>query len=140
MLPRLAGQSQNLGDEFTRAVLTGGVATIVDMAALALLVSWLDWSYLSANVCSFSAGTAVNYAISIAWVFPNRSMGNWLHEAIVFALAGLLGLAVSQSVMFVCVEWLGLYYLVAKVIATGCHFAFNFSSRKVLLFRQREPS
>lgn len=136
MLPQFAGRSRHVLDEFARALLAGGLATLLDVALLSALVSLWGWDYLAANACSFSLGTAVNYAISVRWVFPHRSLDSRFQEALLFALAGIAGLAVSQAVMFLAVEKAAVHYLFAKAAATGCHFAFNFSTRKLLLFRE----
>lgn len=133
------GQVTELAGEFLRAFVVGLIATAVDMGVLALLVGAAHWDYLLANACSFSIGMVVNYAMSVGWVFRHRSIASRYREAALFAMAGVFGLGVSQTVMFVCVEWLSLYYLAAKIVATGCHFLFNFSSRKWLLFRDPPP-
>jgi putative flippase GtrA len=132
---RPLGPLRILGQEFVRALCVGLIATALDMGVLGFLVSGLGWGYLIANACSFGVGTLANYALSVSWVFRSRTLRDWRVELLVFAGAGILGLGVSQAAMFVCVELIGLYYFLAKVVATGCHFVFNFTSRKLLLFR-----
>lgn len=129
------GRSRDVGVQFTRAFVTGLIATAADVLTMIVLVSGLGWHYLVGNACSYSLGTLVNCAICVSWVFATRNVGNRSLELAVFFMAGIVGLGVSEAAMFGCVEWVGLHYVAAKIVATGCHFLFNFSSRKLLLFR-----
>jgi len=129
------GRSGNVGVQFTRAFVTGLIATAADVLTMVALVSGLGWHYLVGNACSYTLGTWVNYAISVWWVFSTRNVTNRSLELAVFFAAGIAGLGVSEAAMFGGVEWVGLHYVPAKIVATGCHFVFNFTSRKLLLFR-----
>jgi putative flippase GtrA len=57
-----------------------------------------------------------------------------------FAVLGAIGLGVNAAVMFVLVRYLGVYYLFAKCASAGCTFAYNFLSRRQLLFSGRAGS
>jgi putative flippase GtrA len=53
-------------------------------------------------------------------------------------------LAINAAVIFAAVKYFGVYYLVAKCVAAGFTFVFNFISRRQMLFvhrptRDRKP-
>jgi putative flippase GtrA len=112
----------------------------VDMALLALLVQEFSWPYLLAATVSFSAGICVAYLLSVRLVFAHRRRPDRRTEFVSFAVLGAIGLGVNAAVMFVLVRYLGVYYLFAKCASAGCTFAYNFLSRRQLLFSGRAGS
>ena len=56
-------------------------------------------------------------------------------ELLIFVGLGVLGLGVTQLVLYFCIEWLSWPAEVSKGVAAIVTFLTNFISRKVLLFR-----
>jgi len=131
------GSTHRLHIQFFRYAVAGGVATVADFTVYALLVKVLGIHYLIGNACAFSAGIGVNYLASIWWVFASRSIRSKRAEVTIFALIGIIGLGISQLSMYVGVDVVGIYDLLAKVGATVCTLIWNFSARKWLLFRRQ---
>lgn len=121
--------------EFTRYVVAGGTAFIVDAGLLYLLTEYGHIHYILAATCGFSCGTVTNYALSVTWVFPHRLIAARQLEFTLFTVIGLVGLAVNDLLIWWITAYLGFYYLSAKIIATGVGFLLNFSLRKIILFR-----
>ena len=116
------------------------IAFAFDFGTLAFLVQVLHWHYLVAASAAFMAGAIVAYLLSVRYVFRFRRIEDRRVEFAGFAAIGAIGLAVNTSVMFAGVEWLGLHYLVAKVLAGGLTFVFNYVVRRVTLFTPLEAS
>ena len=111
----------------------GGAAFVVDFGLLYLLTQYGGLHYqLSAGI-SFMAGLIVNYLLSISWVF-NRSVSDndALKGFLLFSLIGVVGLGLNALILWVCTEWLGLFYLLSKIISTGIVFLWNFLGRRYL--------
>jgi putative flippase GtrA len=123
-----------------RAFLASVVCSSLDMALLALLVEAGDWHPLVAATFSYLAGGVVQYQLSSRWVFPHAPRGALTGFA-TFTLLSLVGLAITWGVMAVLVDGLLVNYALAKLAALGFSFAWNFLSRKYLLFTPgtREP-
>lgn len=127
-------ESDSLPAQFCRYFLVGGVAFMSDFALLYLLTEFGRLHYLLSASLAFLAGTAVNYALSVNWVFQHRSVDNRLHEFALFALIGILGLILNAALMWCFTELARLHYLGSKTIAAALILLFNFGARKVLLF------
>jgi putative flippase GtrA len=112
-------------------------ALIADFAVLAFLVQVCSWWYLAAATASFLAGIVTIYLLSVRFVFRNRRIADRRAEFLSFGAIGAVGLAINVGVMFVLVNYLGLYYLLAKGVAAGFTFMFNFFARRQLLFLPR---
>jgi putative flippase GtrA len=88
-------------------------------------------------------GLVTNYCLSVCWVFGKRAVQSRQIEFLVFALLGVLGLGINEVVMLALTSGVGLHYLLSKLVSTAVTLAWNFLSRKVLLFstaaEEREP-
>ncbi len=90
--------------------------------------------YLAASALSFSAGMAVSYALSIRFVFAPRRAVSREAEAAGFFAVGVVGLVLTQMLLYGFVAWVGLNVGLAKVPTTAIVFAFNFLCRRGLVF------
>lgn len=130
----IAPKKSNLSAQFFRYVVGGGVAFVVDFALLYLLTEFVRLYYLFSASIAFMAGMALNYALSVIWVFNHRSVNNRMHEFAIFAVIGILGLAFNSGLMWFFTELAGFHYLGSKMVAAALIFLFNFAARKALLF------
>lgn len=138
--PALTAKTSSLHTQFLRYFMVGGVAFTADFAALFVLTEFGCLHYLASATIAFLVGVAVNYGLSIAWVFDQRTIGNRVHEFTIFALIGVAGLLFNLALMWFFTEVLRLYYLESKVVAAGMIFLFNFGARKILLFSGKQPA
>jgi putative flippase GtrA len=77
--------------------------------------------------------------LSIRMVFNYRRLKDQRIEFLSFAAIGAVGLAINAAVIFAAVKYFGVYYLIAKCVAAGFTFAFNFLARRQMLFVRRAP-
>jgi putative flippase GtrA len=92
-------------------------------------------NYLLASLTSFSIGMGVAYALSIRFVFSDRRAVSREAEAGGFFAVGLVGLALTQGLLYLFVSHVGLSVALAKIPTTGIVFVFNFLCRRGLVFR-----
>lgn len=120
--------------EFGLYGLASAVALLADWGAL-LALTQVGLNYLLASAAGFLLGMAVAYALSIAFVFRVRPILDRRREFAGFLAVGLAGLLLTQGLMALWVEALGLGPGLAKAPTAGIVFLFNFSVRRALLFR-----
>ena len=56
-------------------------------------------------------------------------------EFIIFVVLSLGGLLLNQVMMYVFVDYMNVYYMLAKIVATAIVMIYNFISRKLILER-----
>ena len=116
---------------FFAALLALAVDTATLSACLRLLHFGLGWSV----TLGFAAGATVSYVLSIRWVFRQRSFANApLTEFATFVGIGIVGLGITQLVLWLGVTRLGLIAEVVKLAAAVITFFFNYLTRKAILF------
>jgi len=120
--------------QFLRYTLVGACAFAFDFSCLFFLTSYCHVYYLISAAIAFLVGLAVNYALSVAWVFNRRRMNSWFSEFVVFALIGLGGLLLNEVFIWFFTDILLLFYLLSKAISTVLVYLYNFLVRKYVLF------
>ena len=126
--------------QFAQYVCVGGLAFVVDIAALFLLTEKVGLHYISSASVAFVLGLATNYILCVAVVFDYRALQNRAHEFVIFSLIGVAGLLLNNLLIFLFTEFLGFYYLVSKAGAAVFILFFNFFLRRLWLFSERKKA
>lgn len=134
----LKGPSGDLRIQAFRYLISGGTAFLVDTALLTLLTECFGREHLLLwTGIAFAAGLVITYLFSILWVFDKRSMKSRTAEITVFVLIGVIGLGLTELLMWLLAQKAGLHYLLSKIVTTVLVFVWNFAAKKLLLFRNR---
>jgi putative flippase GtrA len=127
-------KTQNSYVQFFRYFFASGIALIFDFGGLVLLKQAFRFNYLIAASISFVAGLIVNYLMSAFWVFHSSKLRK-RHELVVFTVTGLVGLGLTDLILWGLTSGFGIYYIFSKAIATVIVYFWNFGSRKKFIFR-----
>lgn len=113
----------------------GATASIVDFIIFAVFAKFLGFNYLIIGAIGFILATALNYFLSIRYVFESGVRFSFHKEISLVFLISLVGLIINQSVLLAGIEWLGWEMLFVKVCATGSVFFWNFGARSEFIFK-----
>ena len=89
--------------------------------------------YFASSAISYTVSVLFNYILSLKYVFDVKEERNRMREAGLFLFLGIVGLGLTQMIMWICVEKLSLFYALAKLLSTLLVSTYNFISRKMLL-------
>lgn len=126
--------TNNIYIQAFRYALSGVVAFSVDFLILFLLTEFLKIYYMTSASIAFILGLLTSYILNIKWVFINRKFSNKMTEMGLFLLIGIIGIILNLASIWVFTEYLGLFYLFSKIIATVIVFLWNFLAKKIILF------
>ncbi len=130
---KILGRKINKGMlQFFRYLICGGIATVSDMTVLYSFTHFLHINYLIAAACGFITGITINYSLNIILVF--KSSGEIKKEFPIFALIGIGGLLWTEIILWILVDKLHFYIMVAKVVAIILVLFWNFFMRKKFVF------
>ncbi|MBR5536103.1 MAG: GtrA family protein [Clostridia bacterium] len=122
--------------QFFRYAFVGGWATVADWGILYILTELANVHYLISGVASFVTGLAVNFILSKKFVFSaEENTHSSSTEFIVYAIIGIIGLIMTEAIMYILTDKLGIYFMIPKIVATAVVFAWNFLARKIVLYR-----
>lgn len=134
----LLGEEDGTLAQFVRYGFVGASAFVVDFSSLWILTDYLGLYYVYSNLIAFTIGLIYSYILTVLWVFKESTYQNKWIEFVVFAIIGIIGLVLNTKLLYLMTEYLSIYYLVSKVIATIVVLFWNFFARKFLLFRMKK--
>lgn len=119
--------------QFMKFAAVGILSFCVDWLLLVALTELLHVDYLVSTSISFVVSVALNYALSMKYVFEHRDDMSRKREFTIFAILSAIGLGLTDVLMFAGVTLLNVAYQAMKVIATFCVTWYNFFTRKKFL-------
>jgi putative flippase GtrA len=116
--------------QFSRYLLTGGAAAVIDVGGFALLNS-SGMGVAEAAILSFLAALIVNYCLSARFAFARELS---LQRFLLFAGFAGVGLLINVSVTLAAFAILD-HAVLSKIMGVGIAFIFNFIINAFLVFR-----
>lgn len=128
--------SNNLFIQMFRYLFVGGGAFIVDAGSLYVLYL-LGMDKFIATACGFILGLIVNFALSKLLVFKKEDakVGSVV-EFIAYGAIGLIGLGLTELLIYFFTDILPLHILLAKIFAAAIVLIWNFAARKITLYKK----
>jgi len=121
----------------------GGAAAVVEWICFTIFISVLGLPYLLATILAFLISTTVNWILGRIFTFKDsayKEKNERLKEVILVFFVSAIGLGFNMLLMYLFVDVIGmkssLQQTIAKVLATGIVFIWNYLSRKLWIYRE----
>ena len=143
--------------EILRFCIVGGLATVVDFFVMGVTLYIFDPllypnffnvfygggtpSTLASCVgtgAGFLVGLAVNYALSVLFVFDEKGSSKTFSGFVVFALLSAGGFAINVLGMYLLVDLAHLNEWIIKIVLTLVVLVYNYATRKLIIFRNKK--
>lgn len=144
IIENIASLYQSNAKELRRFVkfgLVGALGAIIDIGLLNLLRGVFGWDLIWANTASVSAAIISNFIWNRYWTFPESRARKKRRQLPQFALVNLIGLLLNNLIVVgidaLLVSILGepWSYNVAKIVAIGVVFFWNFAVNRLWTYR-----
>ncbi len=123
--------------QFFRYLFVGGIATIVDWGCLFLLTDFAHIHHLISAIIAFVAGLITNFFFSKLLVFQaNEARVNAVMEFVSYAVIGVIGLGITELIMFLFTNCGNIHYMISKAIATVIVLVWNYLARKLIVYNK----
>lgn len=113
--------------------IVGGIAFIIDYGIMVISKELLGFSILLSAGLGFTISVIFNYIASVKWVFNVNKDINEKKNFILFMIFSVIGLILTELIMFVGTNIINISYLIVKIAATAIVMFFNFITRKLFL-------
>lgn len=119
--------------QILRFGVVGGIAFLIDYAILIICKELLGFSVLLSAAIAFTISVIVNYILSVTWVFDVNKEKSAKKNFIIFIVLSVVGLGITELIMYLGSDLLNINYLIVKIFATAVVMVFNFITRKMFL-------
>ncbi len=111
----------------------GGIAFLIDYGVLVFCKEILNFNVLISSALGFCISVIFNYIASVKWVFDVNKDNSNKKNFILFIIFSVIGLVLTEIIMFIGTDILSINYMIVKIISTVIVMIFNFITRKMFL-------
>ncbi len=122
-----------------RYFFVGGAAAVVDLSLFFIFARLLGYHYLLVGAGAFTAAAVVNYYLSIRYVFVSGARFRGNKEFVWVYVVSSIGLLLNQIILYIGVDALQQDMMLAKIMAIGLVFGWNYLARKHFVFKAACP-
>ncbi len=126
-------KNKKLINQILKFGVVGGIAFFIDYAVLAFCKEILGIDVLISAGIAFTISVIFNYIASIKWVFDVNKEKDPRKNFIMFIILSIVGLILTEIIMWFGTDILKIHYLIVKIVATAIVMVFNFVTRKMFL-------
>jgi len=117
-----------------RFLLAGGTGAAVNLFFLYLFTDFFGLWYLYSSVLSFCLAVWVSFTLQKFWVFQDKSRVWLSRQVLLFLAVAVFNLFLNTGLMYVLVDFLRLYYLLAQIIVAGIIATGSFLTYRNFIF------
>lgn len=124
--------NKKLFKQIYRFLIIGIIAFIIDYLVLIFSKEVINLNIYLSTFIAFVVSVIFNYILSVKWVFnvkTKKSKKNFIF----FIFFSIIGLIITEVIMFIGVTLIEFYYLIVKLFATVIVMVYNFITRKLFL-------
>ena len=125
--------NKKLINQILKFGVVGGLAFLIDYIILFCCEEYLKLGVLLSAGISFTISVIFNYIASVKWVFDVDKEKDPKKNFIMFIVLSIIGLILTEIIMWFGTNILNIHYLIVKIIATAIVMVFNFVTRKMFL-------
>lgn len=113
----------------------GGLSTGSNLLILFILVHYFQIWYLTSAIISFCSAVIISYLLNKLFVFNNYSRKNIHKQFTVFFIFQLIMLGVNTLLMYIFVDIIGMWYMLAQAISSLTTAVINYIFFNKIVFK-----
>ena len=117
-------------------LLAGSTAAFVDLALLYFFVKVIHFHYLVSATLAFAVAIFVSFYLQKFWTFRDDSREDLYKQLSQYVAVGLFNLGVNAGLMYLLVDKLFVWFMLAQVISAGTIALESFILYKFFIFNQ----
>ncbi|MFX1504269.1 MAG: GtrA family protein [Promethearchaeota archaeon] len=120
-----------------RFAVVGGIGTLVNLSLLYILTEIYGILYLISEAFAFTVSVIHNYFWNKSFTFEEDIKEKVVGKGMKFTIICIIAMIVNLTVLFILVEFFGIFYLLAEIGAICVAFFVNFFGNRFWTFRHR---
>lgn len=124
--------------QIIRYILAGGFATASNLVILFIGVHYFQLWYLTSAIISFCCAVIISYLLQKFFVFKNYSTQNIHTQFLNFFIFNVVMLGVNTLLMYIFVDVIGFWYLLAQVFSSFIGACVNYIYFSKVIFKNTQ--
>ena len=124
---------RKLIEQIMKFGVVGVIAFAIDYGLMVALTELAGVNYLISATISFIVSVTFNYFASMRYVFTHKEGMSRRREFVVFVVLSVIGLLITDALMWLGTDIAGISYLITKIFATAVVMVWNFVTRNIYL-------
>lgn len=128
---------------FAQYVVVGAVGIAINEGTLFLSTAYLGVSYVGGGALGRVLSVLFNYVVNDQWTWGSHGdggAGRWVLRGGKYVATRLVGMAIGLTTLVVLVEFGGVHYLLANLVAIGAGVAWGFLASELWVWGAHESS
>lgn len=118
-----------------RYIAAGGMGAVANLGVLYVLTEFLHVWYLFSSVIGVCSGFAVSFVLQKFWTFRNMALDRVHVQLPLHLLLSLSNLVLNTFLMYVLVDYVRIWYMLAQIIVAGALACANYSVYRLYIFK-----
>ena len=119
--------------QMAKFYIVGGSGTVVNLGIVYILTQFAGVWYLLSACAGIAVSVTTNFLGNKAWTFKTKGESLKLYSG--FWASSILGIAIQLSLLYVLVQYFGVWYLGAAFISIIVASLCNFTLSKMWVFK-----
>ena len=121
--------------QFIKFSIVGVANTIVNLVVLYILTEFFGIYYIFSAVFAFLIAVTNSFLINKVWTF-NEKLGHKISSRYPkFIFVSVIALIINLIVLYVLVEFFGIWYILAQIFGISTNLLINFFGNKIWTFQ-----
>ncbi len=123
-------------NKILRFILVGGFVALTQIYLLYFLTEAIGFWYLMSSILSFIYACIASFVLQKYWAFRDKNKKNIISQFIKFIIVALIGISINTGSMYLWVEIIGIWYVLAQFITGFIVAIINFMIYKFFIFKK----
>ncbi len=115
-------------------LISGCTAAAVNIGFLYLFTDIFNIHYLISGVLAFILAFGVSFTLQKFWTFQNHSRQLLGRQLAIYLIVSVSSLVINTLLLYLLVDWFGVWYILAQIIAGGLLAVVNFFIYRFVIF------
>ncbi len=125
--------------QVARYVCAGGTVALVSVLAVYFFTDIVGLWYIGSAVCASAISVMLSFVLQKFWTFSKRGHKDTVRELVLFFGNTFLNFITNLVLLYLLVEYAGVWYVGAQVIALCVIAVLNFFMYRYVIFPKRTP-
>lgn len=117
-------------------IVSGSIAATTQILVLAFLVEFFNMWHIKAVIIAFFISSCVAFLLQKFWTFRDVSMDKAHFQMTSYLLLMLVALFLNVLLMYIFVDIMGLWYILAQLLTMGLVVIVVFLTNKYIIFNR----